>query len=128
VHNGLTAIADTHASLHGEKVAFGTLVQLVLESNAATDAAVRETTLAETRNVAAFLVRVGLPVTLGQLGVVAENAESLAAAVRRIAVRATQPGETVHNMPFPVDVAGVAAAIQAADALGQAALRARASG
>jgi glycerol dehydrogenase len=128
VHNGLTAIADTHASLHGEKVAFGTLVQLVLESNAATDAAVRETTLAETRNVAAFLVRVGLPVTLGQLGVGAENAESLAAAVRRIAVRATQPGETVHNMPFPVDVAGVAAAIQAADALGQAALRARASG
>jgi glycerol dehydrogenase len=48
--------------------------------------------------------------------------------VRRIAVRATQPGETVHNMPFPVDVAGVAAAIQAADALGQAALRASASG
>jgi glycerol dehydrogenase len=30
VHNGLTVAPPTH-SLHGEKVAFGTLVQLVLE-------------------------------------------------------------------------------------------------
>ena len=31
VHNGLTAAPETHDRLHGEKVAFGTLVQLALE-------------------------------------------------------------------------------------------------
>ena len=128
VHNGLTAIAATHAALHGEKVAFGTLVQLILEANAATDTAVREATLAEARNIAAFFVRTGLPVTLCQLGVGAENTESLAAAIRRIASRATAPEETIHNMPFPVEVDSVAAAIEAADTVGSAALRAGASG
>jgi glycerol dehydrogenase len=74
------------------------------------------------------LVRVGLPVTLGELGISAEGDESLAAAVRRIASRATAPGETIHNMPFPVDVDSVATAIEDADAVGRAALRAGASG
>jgi len=32
IHNGLTAIPDAHHYYHGEKVAFGTLTQLVLES------------------------------------------------------------------------------------------------
>ena len=128
VHNGLTAIHATHDTFHGEKVAFGTLVHLLMEAHAAEDAAAREATLTEAKNVAAFFVRVGMPVTLGELGVGAENAEALAAIVHRIAARATEPGETIHNMPFPVDVASVAAAIQAADAAGRAALRAGASG
>jgi glycerol dehydrogenase len=128
VHNGLTAIPATHHALHGEKVAFGTLVHLLLEAHAATAAADREAILAEAKHVAAFFVRVGLPVTLGELGVSAEGNESLAIAVRRIASRATQPGETIHNMPFPVDADRVATAIEAADALGRAALQARASG
>jgi glycerol dehydrogenase len=128
VHNGLTAIAATHHALHGEKVAFGTLVHLLLEALSATDAAVREATLAEAKHVAAFFVRVGLPVTLDALGVGAEGTESLAAAVRRIATRATEPGETIHNMPFSVDVDSVAVAIEAADAVGCAAVRAGAAG
>jgi glycerol dehydrogenase len=128
VHNGLTAIDATHAALHGEKVAFGTLVHLVMEANAATDAAVREATMAEAKLVAAFFVRVGLPVTLGELGIGDEGDASRAAVIRQIASRATQPGETIHNMPFPVDIDSVAAAIQAADTVGQAAVRAGASG
>src|SRR5690606_19881320 len=32
IHNGLTAIEETHQLYHGEKVAFGVLVQLVLEN------------------------------------------------------------------------------------------------
>ena len=127
VHDGLTAIAATHDALHGEKVAFGTLVQLLLEVHAAADADEREATLAEAKQVAAFFVRVGLPVTLGELGIAVEGAE-LQAAVRGIAARATQPDETIHNMPFPVDVASVSAAIQAADALGRAVVRASTSG
>jgi glycerol dehydrogenase len=128
VHNGLTAIAATHDALHGEKVAFGTLVQLLLEAQAAADAGAREEILAEARLVAAFFVRVGLPVTLGELGIRDETAASLADIVHRIATRATQPGETIHNMPFPVDARSVAAAIEAADAIGRAALQAGVSG
>jgi len=127
VHNGLAAIAATHDAVPGEKVAFGTLVHLLLEANAATDAAVREATLAEAEHAAAFFTRIGLPVTLGELGIDAEGGESIAVAVNRIAVRATQPGETIHNMPFPVDAVSVATAIHAADDLGRAALRAGAS-
>ncbi len=36
-HNGLTVLGETHKLLHGEKVAFGTLVQLVLERRDAED-------------------------------------------------------------------------------------------
>lgn len=119
VHNGLTALPATHGMLHGEKVAFGTLVQLALEAHAAggSDAADIRT---EMDRVAEFFVRVGLPVTLGQLGVTGgANAHD---AVLTIARRATVPDETIHNMPFPVDEAAVAAAIATADAAGQAAL------
>jgi glycerol dehydrogenase len=128
VHNGLTAIAATHDALHGEKVAFGTLVQLMLEAQAAAGAGAHGESLAEARLVAAFFVRVGLPVTLGELGIRDETAASLADIVHRIATRATQPGETIHNMPFPVDAGSVAAAIEAADAIGRAALQAGVSG
>ncbi len=31
IHNGLTALEETHQALHGEKVAYGILVQLMLE-------------------------------------------------------------------------------------------------
>jgi glycerol dehydrogenase len=37
VHDGLTAAPETHDQLHGEKVAFGTLVQLVLEGKESSD-------------------------------------------------------------------------------------------
>ena len=58
IHNGLTAIPQTHGYQHGEKVSFGTLVQLVLEG------AEQE----EVDEVLAFATSVGLPVTLGEIG------------------------------------------------------------
>ena len=39
IHNGLTTAKATHAYLHGEKVAFGLLTQLVLEGQASVGAA-----------------------------------------------------------------------------------------
>jgi glycerol dehydrogenase len=120
VHNGLTCLAATHDRLHGEKVAFGTLVQLLLESRSPTaDPAARSESMVEAGRVAAFFIRVGLPVTLAQLGVPAEPAPARAAAVAAIADRTVAPGETVHNMPFPVDSAAVAVAIEGADTLGE---------
>ncbi|NBW86821.1 MAG: iron-containing alcohol dehydrogenase [Planctomycetia bacterium] len=119
VHNGLAAVPSTHAMLHGEKVAFGTLVQLVLEARAAGDGATRSEADAEARRVASFLAGVGLPLTLSDLGLHAA-AGPRRDAVAVVAARATAPGETIHNMPFAVDAAAVTAALLAADALGTA--------
>nr|MDT0664419.1 iron-containing alcohol dehydrogenase [Micromonospora sp. DSM 115978] len=51
VHNGLTTVPATHAYLHGEKVAFGLLVQLVVEGRPA----------AEFAEVVAATRRAGVP-------------------------------------------------------------------
>jgi glycerol dehydrogenase len=105
VHNGLTAAPGTHHFLHGEKVAFGLLVQLVLEG------APRATM----EQVLAFSAEVGLPITLAEIGLAELPADVLA----QVARRATAPGETIHNEPFEVTPDLVADAIGAADALGR---------
>lgn len=105
VHNGLTVAPGTHAYYHGEKVAFGLLVQLVLEGK---PRAVLE-------EVLAFATEVGLPTTLAEIGLTDVNADL----ARHIAVRATAPGETIHNEPFEVHPDMVADALLAADALGR---------
>ena len=106
VHNGLTAAPETHDRLHGEKVAFGTLVQLVLEG--------RDATLIE--EVMGFCQSVGLPMTLAELGLDPLNT-TLADA---IAERAVAAGETAHNEPFLVTAADVRDALYATDAWSRA--------
>ncbi|MHA6761922.1 glycerol dehydrogenase [Streptacidiphilus sp. PAMC 29251] len=106
VHNGLTAVPETHPYLHGEKVAFGVLTQLVLEGAPSS----------ETSSVLAFCTAVGLPVTLAGLGLPDAKRDT----VEQIAARATAEGETIHNEPFAVDVETVSDALVAADALGRA--------
>ena len=105
VHNGMTQLPETHAMLHGEKVAFGTLVQLVLE-NAPTE------TLEQ---VLGFCLEVGLPVTLAELGVEDASRERVMA----VAEAACAPADTVGNMPFDVTPEMLADAILGADALGR---------
>lgn len=106
VHNGLTAAAGTRPFLHGEKVAFGTLVQLALER--------RERAVVD--EVLRFSTSVGLPVTLREIGLPDPDRPLLEA----VAARAAAPGETIHNEPFPVTVETVVAAILEADAAGRA--------
>jgi glycerol dehydrogenase len=106
VHNGLTVAAPTRAFYHGEKVAIGVLVQLVLEGQA------RETQ----HEVLRFSRSVGLPVTLEGIGLAGVTRE----VVGQIARRATQEGESIHNEPFAVDAEMVADAILDADAMGRA--------
>lgn len=105
VHNGLTVADGTHAFFHGEKVAFGTLVQLVLEGKASS-------MLAE---VMAFCRSVGLPITLADIGLGDCDSEALG----RVAKRTIAKGETIHNEPFEVNPGMVADAILAADAIGR---------
>lgn len=105
VHNGLTALDETHHFYHGEKVAFGVLVHLVLE-NAPTE---------EINTVVNYCKSVGLPTTLNGLGIVEQSHEKLMA----VAKLACAEGETIHNMPFTVTPESVYAAIKTADLLGR---------
>jgi glycerol dehydrogenase len=105
VHNGLTAAPETHGCFHGEKVAFGVLVQLVLEG----------TDQKRVEEVLAFSAAVALPITLADIGLANFPRERL----ESVAARATAPGETIHNEPFEVTADLVADAILTADAIGR---------
>ncbi len=106
IHDGLTILEGTHQYFHGEKVAFGTLCQLVLE-NAPEE---------ELYTVLDFLVEMGLPVCLEDIGVDKITEEELMA----VAAKACIPEESIHSMPFPIEVEAVAAAIITADSIGRA--------
>lgn len=105
VHNGLTTMAETHKYLHGEKVAFGLIVQLVLEGKPK----------AVLNEVLEFCWSVGLPTNLADVGLT----NLTRGQVMQIATRATAEGETAHNEPFEVTAEAVADAIAAADLVGR---------
>ena len=105
IHNGLTVIKDCHHLYHGEKVAFGTLTQLVLENAG-------QKLLEE---VIGFCMDVGLPTTFAELGMARPDKDLLMEA----AGRACSPDDTLVNMPFEVTPEMVYAAMVGADALGR---------
>ena len=105
IHNGLTVIKDCHHLYHGEKVAFGTLTQLVLENAG-------QKLLEE---VIGFCMDVGVPTTFAELGMARPDKDLLMEA----AVRACSPDDTLVNMPFEVTPEMVYAAMVGADALGR---------
>ena len=104
IHNGLTMLPECHGMYHGEKVAFGTIVQLVLE-DAPTE---------KLEEVLGFCIELGLPVTMKELGV----AELTREQAMIVAEAACAPDDTMCNMPFEVTPEMVANAILGADALG----------
>ena len=104
IHNGLTTLSSTRNKLHGEKVAFGVLAQLVLEGRPAS--AIKE--------VQDFCFSVGLPLCLEDLDIVNPAPED----IRQVAAAAVAEGETIHSTWFPVSAEMVEAAIWTADALG----------
>jgi glycerol dehydrogenase len=98
----LESLGATRA-LHGETVAFGALVQFVLE-NAPRD---------EIRTALDFYRKVGLPLRLSDIGIENPSRE----AIERASELACAPGSVVHNMPFEVTPRMVACALVAADKL-----------
>ncbi|UGA57634.1 glycerol dehydrogenase [Vibrio sp. VB16] len=104
IHNGLTKLEECHHLYHGEKVAFGTLTQLVLENAA----------MAEITEVLDFCKSVGLPTNLKDMGVTEINRDKL----MEVAEASCAEGETIHNMPFEVTPALVLAAMLTANELG----------
>ncbi|MBB6713845.1 glycerol dehydrogenase [Clostridium gasigenes] len=105
IHDGLTILEGTHKYFHGEKVAFGTIAQLVLE-NSKTE---------EINEVLDFCLEVGLPVCLEDIGV-----DSITdAELMEVAEKACIKEESIHSMPFPITAQAVAAAIITADKIGK---------
>lgn len=105
VHNGLTTVSETHSYMHGEKVAFGLIVQLVAEGKPQ----------ALMDEVLHFSHSVNLPITLQEVGLKSPSYE----VALQIAQRSVAEGETAHNEPFIVTAPLIADAIIAADAIGR---------
>lgn len=100
-------------ALHGELVGFGLLFQSCLLGQSPEEAG----------RLAAFLARIRLPIELEALGL-----RDLDAAGRaRLAALVVRPGSSVANLPIRPSERQVAAALEAADALGRAARRELAS-
>ena len=105
VNDGFAQEPQAHGMYHGEKVAFGTLVQLVLEK------APQE----ELEQVLAFLRDTGLPLTLAQLGVKEIVPETL----KKVAEAAVVPTQSTKNLRADITAQEVYDAILEADRIGR---------
>ncbi len=104
VHNGLTVLEECHHMLHGEKVAFGTITQMVLENRP----------MDEIRMIISFCREVGLPTTFKALGIDQVGGDKLMEAAKA----SCADNDTMGNMPFEVKPEDVLAAMKVADRLG----------
>ncbi|MFT6834337.1 MAG: glycerol dehydrogenase [Francisellaceae bacterium] len=104
IHNGLTALSETHNYYHGEKVAFGVLAGLHL-----TDAKPKEIS-----KVYAFCEAIGLPTTLADIGLVNAKKDYLILA----AEKACEVGQSIHHESGIITAEKVLQAILMADAVG----------
>ena len=107
---GFTVVPEIERdNLHGEMVAMGLLVQLVLENRSE-----------ELERVAEFFSAVGLPVHLGQMGPGTRNDQALEGVIG-----GALDFPFLGNMPDPVTADGLRAALAEADRLGRQVAAAR---
>lgn len=106
IHNGLTALAETHSFWHGEKVAFGVLAGLQL-TDASPD---------ESATVFSFCEEIGLPTTLADIGLGKVDRQKL----MLVAEKACDQAQSIHHEAGTITAEKVLDAMIAADALGRA--------
>lgn len=104
IHSGITEIKESHDILHGEKVAFSIICQMVLEN----------TPSAEMDRVMRFMKEVGLPITLEEIHVPATE-ENL----RIIAHHTVAQNPLIHHEPVFINEDIVVNALWAADEIGR---------
>jgi glycerol dehydrogenase-like iron-containing ADH family enzyme len=102
VHNGLTHVAS-HQSIHGEKVAYGILVQLRLEELIPGN----QLAAAARQQLLKFYTEIGLPQTLKDLGLGSMSLDSL----QKAAEIALVPKSDIHRLPFKVPLEQLMAAM-----------------
>lgn len=105
IYNGMSFAEGHENALHGEMVAYGTLVQLAAEyiDRGKWDEK-------EWENVMNFYKAVGLPVNLNDLGM--PNSDSY---IRKIAELTCTKSEDAHRMPFHVDENVIVDAVKAVE-------------
>ncbi len=105
VNEGLVLLKEVHAYLHGEIVAFGTLVSLFFtdKSQDIID------------QVYSFCESVGLPTTLGEIGLANVSDRDL----MKVSKAICGEGKPIHHELVPVSSEAVFAAIKAADYIGR---------
>jgi len=105
IHNGLTALEETHGYYHGEKVAFGVLTGLQLTGSPPDESA----------TVFSFCEDVGLPTTLADIGLRDAGRDGLMLA----AEKACAPGSSIHHEAREITPEKVLQAMLAASAIGE---------
>ncbi len=105
LQDGFTNIPEIHDMLHGEKVGFLCLVQVVLDDRP----------IEIMKQVFEFAQKIGLPMTLQDLGCGSVSRDVLMEAIR---ISCT-PDESIHNLGFTVTEEEVYDAVIAADAIGK---------
>ncbi|WP_226035816.1 iron-containing alcohol dehydrogenase family protein [Aquibacillus saliphilus] len=83
IHNAITHVPKTHSYLHGEKVAYGILVQLALENRPD-----------EINYLLPHYKKLKLPISLSELGI----KQNVNVAIETISTNAVKPGESIHLM------------------------------
>lgn len=105
VYCGFSELGSRATMYHGEYVAFGTVVMLVLEGKSSR----------ELDTVLKFCVGIGLPVTFADLGLADLSVQELECVART----AADPGQTSNVEPFTVTFDEMKAALIAASDLGE---------
>ncbi|KAN0055868.1 hypothetical protein ACTA71_011755 [Dictyostelium dimigraforme] len=103
--NGLSVLDDLHHCLHGEKVGFGILVQLVLENSP----------VGEIENVIRIMKLSNLPLTLEDLGYKNWNNKE----IEKVALTANLPPDSMPNMSKKYENDEIYQAIVTANQLGK---------
>ena len=103
IHNGLTHIPAAHQALHGEKVAYGILVQLRLEEMLQGN----KLAVSARKQLLKFYKEIGLPTTLEALGL----GDVSLAQLRQAAEIACYPKSDIHHLPFSVNSEQLVAAM-----------------
>lgn len=102
IHNGFTALhGEIHNLTHGEKVAYGTVAQLILD----------QAPQAELEEYLDLYLALGLPVTLKALKLDQASEEDL----YRVAEAALKEGESSHNLAYELTPKQIVHAIKAVD-------------
>jgi glycerol dehydrogenase len=94
----ITILPSSQSAYHGERVAVGVLIQMILEDHS----------LSELSKHIQFYKTTGLPCSLDALGVIDISSEDL----KKVAARMCRPGSHIHNMPFKVTEKMIIDAIQ----------------
>ncbi|PRY83149.1 iron-containing alcohol dehydrogenase family protein [Alkalibacterium olivapovliticus] len=96
IHDGLTFFPSVHHLLHGEKVAYGVMVQLVLNNK-----------VDEISSVAELFQSLHLPVCLEDLGL-----DTTVELYEKLAWLSIEHDPGIHNLPYPISEGILAEAIR----------------